>query len=166
MLGGWNGIEDCRVDEMEFVRIYQILLEFARIDENLPTKGIPSKARALLMRRVTDKIKQPNNIVYFQKETEIMYIYNFEHVILLENKSPCGCAPSRTELRKCLSYVLNTQKQRFCVFTKQNMLFCWKKKPLRERTQSHRVYVFYTNNVYLPYIQIVYLTHKYYVGSI
>ena len=32
-----------------------------------------------------------------------------EHVILRE-KSPCGRAPSRTELRKCLLYVPNTQK--------------------------------------------------------
>ena len=70
-------------------------------------------------------------------------------------KSPCGSAPSRTELRKCTFDVSKTQKQRFCVF-KIHGVFWWGKNcgsaPSRTGLKYHLQYgisIFATRNLYL-----------------
>ena len=82
-------------------------------------------------------------------------------MLFCRGKSPCGRAPSRTELRKCLPYVSNTQKPKIlCIYEIGDAILLGKKKPLREHTQSHRVYVFKQIMCICHNIQIVCLTHK------
>ena len=81
--------------------------------------------------RLTDIIKK-EIIVSVVEKTYSLYIRN-RNGILLDKKSPCGRAPSRTELRKCLFYVLNTQKTEIpCIYKIEHVILLGKK--LRERT--------------------------------
>ena len=104
---------------------------------------------------LTDIIKQLNNIVYVIEKNICIYDKNIT-CYFAGRRSPCGRAPSRTELRKCLFYVLNARNRDSMYLQNTTCCSAGNKRPCGS-APSPTVFIYFTQNMCIQHIYRLYV---------